>query len=156
MIIRMKNKNYNFKNIWIVSGNLKDAEAAILDMYSWSKWWEGLIDATITNPDVNVIGTKITAKWKSTFGYQLKTQLTITGYKPGEMIIFNSEGDLRGEGSWSFKALSDTETSMEIIWNVATQKAWMNLFGPLLKPAFIYAHNKLMNEGEAGFRAYVN
>jgi hypothetical protein len=35
-------------------------------------------------------------------------------------------------------------------WRVRTTRAWMNLLGPIARPAFIWNHDRLMAAGGAG------
>ena len=126
-----------------------------MDLPGWGNWWPGLEKGEITESRVEIVGTKLNAVWKSMFGYQLKMQLTITGYIPNQKITFQSEGDLIGSGSWAFTSEANGWTRMDIAWNVATQKMWMNALAIFLRPVFIYAHERLMQKGEAGLVRYL-
>jgi hypothetical protein len=41
-------------------------------------------------------------------------------------------------------------------WNVYTNKPWMNTFYFLLKPLFVYNHNKIMHLGAVGLAKKLN
>lgn len=141
---------------WHTPGALEEVEATILDIDSWKQWWSGLEEGRVVayNGGV-VVGGVVACTWKSLVGYRLSMRLTITDYKPRQSIEFRSEGDLVGEGSWKFRSLGLTETAMDVTWNVATTKDWMNIFGPVLRPLFVQNHNILMRKGESGLRKYV-
>ncbi len=151
---QMKQNLYKFTDVWNVPVGIDKAEFAVLDMPKWKEWWPGLVKAKITDPNVNIVDTKIDATWKSMFGYRLGIRLTISEYEKGRSISFKSEGDLVGGGAWSFVPEGDG-TRMDIVWNVETQKTWMNLGAFILRPVFVYAHGKLMDKGEGGFRRYL-
>ncbi len=151
----MKRSEYHFKSTWNSTAHLPVAEQAILDMEGWKQWWSGMVAARTIRHQRAVVGSVVTATWKSMFGYRLAMQLTIIGYVPGQQITFRSSGDLEGEGSWTFRVTSDGGTQMDILWNVTTQKTWMNVLAPFLRPLFVGAHNKLMEQGERGLRRYL-
>lgn len=151
----MKQNLYHFMNTWHIPVDKITAENAILDMKSWKQWWLGLEKGETTKPKLGIIGTKIRAEWKSMFGYKIGILLTITGYKPGEYITFQSKGDLMGEGSWTYRSARNSGTNMDITWNVSTTKTWMNVFGLVLRPVFVFAHGSLMNQGEQGLNQYL-
>jgi hypothetical protein len=151
----MRAAQYQFHSLWEIPAGLPSTEKAILDMSHWAEWWPGLVASNFVKQDVAVEHSIVSATWKSTFGYQLAICITITAYKKLGYISFDSEGDLVGSGKWSFIATTPDNTQMDIIWNVATNKAWMNLLAPLLRPIFIHAHHTLMKKGATGLTRYL-
>jgi hypothetical protein len=57
-----------------------------------------------------------------------------------------STGDLEGVGVWRLLE-EDGFVAVVYEWDVTTTKAWMNAFGPLLRPVFRWSHNRLMAGG---------
>ena len=151
----MKHRHYNFVSTWHVSAPVGTVEAAILDINSWKQWWDGLEDGRVVTHNGDIVGGVITCTWKSLAGYHLTMRLTITDYLPQQRIVFRSDGDLVGEGSWAFQTTAEGGTQMDIAWNVTTTKTWMNLFGPVLRPLFVQNHHILMCKGEQGLQEYV-
>jgi hypothetical protein len=151
----MKPQNYQFNSRWEIPATLPRCSAAIIAFDDWKTWWPGLISTNLVHSEDAVVGTSIEMTWRSMLGYKLALRLTITDYTPQHYIAFTSAGDLAGTGSWAFSALSEARTQMEVTWQVATQRAWMNIAAPLLKPVFIAAHHRLMAQGERGLRAYL-
>ena len=133
----------------------RQVASAILDVQNWPQWWDGLESATVAEPQADIIGSRIECTWRSLTGYRLTLGIVITTYTPERTIVFTSSGDLVGGGSWTFEPTAEKATKMEIVWQVATEKGWMNLLAPVLRPLFIYSHNLLMRRGERGLRKYL-
>ncbi len=148
-------QTYQFTSYWKIGAPIQQVENAITDVHSWKTWWTGLQDVHIVKLTSNYKGGIFQAAWRSATGYLLRMTITITDYKPGDHILFNSAGDLSGNGEWHFIAKSPTQTDVRVEWNVVTTKSWMNAGAPVLRPLFRLNHKLLMNRAEAGLRAYL-
>jgi hypothetical protein len=64
------------------------------------------------------------------------------------MLFFEAHafGDLEGTGRWELTQ-EPALTHVRYDWNVRANKAWMNLLGPLLRPAFAWNHTTVMRRG---------
>jgi hypothetical protein len=65
-----------------------------------------------------------------------------------------ASGELSGRGRWHLKAENGT-TRVRYEWTVETTKPWMNLFAPLLAPAFRWNHGQVMAEGGRGLARHL-
>jgi hypothetical protein len=148
----MKHRAYTFRSIWHISAPLATVEKVIEDVENWPIWWKGLKSAQVISLEHTLLGSQAEMVWQGSGGYYLRLTLTITSYQKGKKISFDSTGDLKGSGSWSFMKQQDS-TIMEILWDVSTTKSWMNFFAPLLRPIFIKNHSILMARGESGLQS---
>ena len=113
-------------------------------------WWRSVVVAQA--PMRLAVGESILLSVRSPLAYRLRPRLTITDLVPGQAIEVSSAGDLSGTGRVAL--VGDSEgTDITILWDVVTERAWMNATAFLLRPAFAWAHARVMAEGEAGLRA---
>lgn len=145
---------YDFHDEWLIKAALSQSWQAVSNPSEWQSWWPGLIGLSIIKQDQNLIGSIAQLTWSSRLGYKLNHTITITDFKPSELIKFTSVGDLEGYGSWRFSE-SNVNTQMTIDWHVITTKKWMNLLAPILRPVFRKNHTTLMKSGEAGLNKYL-
>ena len=136
-------------------GPLQTTAETIMDVATWPKWWSGLEFVQITNEKPNIIGSTAKMTWKASLGYRIHISLTMSEYQELKHIKFSSEGDLKGFGSWDFNSEGENTTCIKMLWNVQANKPWMRALSPLLRRFFIYNHNKLMRDGEAGLNSYI-
>ena len=60
-----------------------------------------------------------------------------------------ASGELAGSGRWRlFEAQGRTASTWD--WDVETTARWMNLLGPLARPAFMWNHDRVMRQGAEG------
>lgn len=113
-----------------------------------ASWWRAvtLIDA----PGALREGERMTLAVRSPLGYRLRVRLTVTDVAPGERVVAESDGDLRGSGSIEIEAQGADAASIVFHWNVATERRWMNASAFVLRPVFERAHASVMRAGERG------
>ena len=115
-------------------------------------WWRSVQVAQA--PARLAVGEALELSVRSPLAYRLQPRLTITDLVPGRAIEVASAGDLSGTGRVDLAAAADGDgTVITIHWDVATGRAWMNATAFLLRPAFTWAHTRVMAEGERGLRA---
>jgi len=64
------------------------------------------------------------------------------------VIEAQAGGELEGTGTW--RLFEGRGTAVVYAWNVRTTQAWMNVFGPLARPAFAWNHDRVMRQGAHG------
>ncbi|GAC1392612.1 MAG: hypothetical protein NVSMB46_08930 [Candidatus Saccharimonadales bacterium] len=152
----MRHARYNFISLWEFRASKERLSGVIFNPVGWTEWWKGLVSAQVSPQGTIGLGSTITCAWKSLLGYKLSLQLTITKIESSSAIHFSSHGDLEGIGSWVIvKSTSHNKSFCKITWQVATTKAWMNIFAPILRPVFIYNHHQLMKQGKRGLQRYL-
>lgn len=123
--------------------------------FSWAEWWPELIELGHVDLHADMVGTRFSCTWRASAGYKLHCDFIITGITYPTQVQFRSSGDLVGTASWSFSG-SRRHTEIHIDWQVVTTKWWMNRLAIILKPIFIYNHNRLMSSGERGLESFLS
>lgn len=122
---------------------------------------EGLLatsDPLVWWPSVQVRGYdggSMTVTAASAFGYALTFQLAgLETHRPTS-LTFVSTGDLSGRGRVSFVDVGAAGCAMDIDWQVATDRPWMQRTGWLLRPVFVVGHHLVMRQGRRHFSAWL-
>ncbi len=63
----------------------------------------------------------------------------------------HASGELEGVGTW--RLYKGDGVAVVYDWRVRTTKPWMNVFGPLARPAFSWNHDVVMRQGGRGLAA---
>lgn len=75
-------------------------------------------------------------------------RLRVTRIERPYLIEGRASGELAGVGTW--RLYEGHGTAIVYDWRVRTTKWWMNLFGPLARPAFSWNHDVVMRQGGKG------
>lgn len=138
---------YSFTTKWETNAPVGDVWEAIRNSLDWPKWWKSFISVTETTPgDAQGIGSVRKYTLQSPTRYKLTFDMLLTDRIEHKLLAGKATGELAGTGTWHFDTRNG-KTYIECQWNVATTKAWMNIFAFLLKPAFQYNHRKVMKDG---------
>ena len=114
----------------------------------WRTWWPQLRSIDV-RPAAGLVGSSAACRWGSPIGYALSFELTVTGAEAGRHVELASAGDLTGEGRAVFEP-DGRGTRLDVTWQVATSKRWMNVVAPVLAPVFRWGHDVAMRGGERG------
>lgn len=150
----MKNVNYRFISHWLIKTDPAKASQTLDDVESWPNWWPGLEKLERLEGVPGHVGSRVRCTWRAS-GYRLNIIIEIIDYQPQQILRFTSSGDLIGEGSWTMQKAGEDQTAMQIVWNVATTKRWMNRLAPILRPFFERNHQRVMKKGERGFNQFL-
>jgi len=113
-------------------------------------WWPGVRVAPA--PVDAAVGAQFLLLVRSPLGYRLRVTMRITQSEPARLIAADAVGDLRGHGAITVRAVGGGSI-LTFVWEVETQRLWMNLAAPLMHGAFARAHDRVMARGERGLRA---
>jgi hypothetical protein len=143
-------KTFEFTSLWSFDAPVQDVWDILVDPATWPQWWSGLEASSVDHHPSGSIGSRSELLWRSSLGYKLKLQLTLTEALEPRHTSFTSDGDLVGSGRCD---LSGNETTIVTInWHVAPTKPWMKALGTILTPIFKLNHASLMRAGESGLR----
>jgi hypothetical protein len=95
------------------------------------------------------VGEVAEVVFRTRLGYRLHIQTRSVWIVPPTELDVESRGELEGVGSWRLTSEGD-ETIIRYLWSVQTRRRWMNLVAPLLRPAFKWNHDQVMQSGQAG------
>ena len=149
-------EKYSFTTRWKIKAPAEQVWNAIYESTEWPGWWKGVIAVEIVEEgdEYGVNGIR-TYTWKSALPYKLSFQMKLVEKNEPKYMHGVAFGELEGEGEWFFEQHGDT-THVQYSWNVFTNKAWMNYFSFLLKPAFKYNHDVVMRWGAEGLAKKLN
>ncbi len=138
---------FHFVTVWRIESPLDPVWDAIYHFDDWPKWWKGVLRMDVVAPgDANRIGRRTRQVWKSKLPYKLVFETTVSRIVPMSLIEVQSAGELEGTGLMRFGTKSG-DTIFQVDWTVRTNKLWMTLLTPLLRPAYAWNHNTIMNWG---------
>jgi uncharacterized protein YndB with AHSA1/START domain len=142
---------YAFLTTWLLESPRQPVWEAIHDQARWPEWWRGVEEAEeLSRPfggeDVGSVARMV---WKSLLPYRVEFEVTTTRVEHPHLLEGHAVGELEGVGRWRLYE-QDGVTAVLYEWNVKTTKAWMNLFAPLLRPAFEWNHDWVMARGGEG------
>jgi uncharacterized protein YndB with AHSA1/START domain len=142
---------YAFLTTWLLDSPRQPVWEALHDQASWPSWWRGVEEAEeLTRPPGGEdIGTVSRMVWKSLLPYRVEFEVTTTRVERPHLLEGHAVGELEGVGRWRLYE-QDGVTAVLYEWNVSTTKPWMNLFAPLLRPAFAWNHDWVMARGGEG------
>ncbi|GAA1845130.1 hypothetical protein ACFQZV_10210 [Microbacterium koreense] len=147
---------YSFASTWHIDAPVDACAAAFAEMFTsrdgraTDSWWRGV--RVERAPRRIGVGERVVLGVRSPFGYRLRVDLTVTAWRQDREIAATSAGDLTGRGRITLRARSEHASSVTIVWNVKTERAWMSKTSFLLRPAFTVAHAWVMRAGERGLR----
>ena len=95
------------------------------------------------------VGSRHLVKWRSRIPYPLAFEFTVERKEPPGLLAGVAEGELAGIGCWRLFE-RDGVTAVVYDWQVETTRRWMNLVGPIARPAFGYNHDVVMRWGGEG------
>lgn len=149
----MAGKAYHFETVWHIAAPLSSVWDVITRPLEWPQWWKG-VEAVqeITKGDARGIGGITRYTWKSALPYRLSFDMQLQERAEFRYLKGIAFGELKGVGEWHFEQQNDLTTKVTCIWQVTTEKAWMNWFSFLLRPVFAYNHTLVMKWGEQSLR----
>jgi hypothetical protein len=142
---------YAFLTTWLLESPRQPVWEALHDQARWPEWWRGVEEAEELSrpPGGEDVGTVVRMVWKSLLPYRVGFEVTTARVEHPHLLEGHAVGELEGVGRWRLYE-QEGITAVLYEWNVRTTKAWMNLFAPLLRPAFEWNHDWVMARGGEG------
>lgn len=138
---------YHFLTTWDLEAPVEIVWETISNASGYSSWWKYVASVTEVEPvQADGTGGLYIWKWKTALPYTLAVEMSVTRSEPPHVLESRAQGELEGVGRWELKEMAGF-TRVTYDWQVRTTKSWMNLIGPLARPAFGWNHNVLMDEG---------
>ena len=141
---------YRFLTTWLLDAERERVWDAIHDSERWPEWWQGVIEAErLADGDADGIGERGRYIWRSKIPYKVEFEVVTTRKERPHLLEGDASGGLEGVGRW--RLFEDGgATAVVYEWNVRTTKWWMNLLGPVARPAFEWNHDYVMRNGGEG------
>lgn len=147
---------YTFVTKWEIKAPLQEVWQSIYESVHWPGWWKGVLAVKeISKGNEDGIGGIRRYTWKSALPYELSFDMRLTHDDQFRMLRGEAFGELEGVGVWNFEE-KDGVTYVQYNWDVTTNKSWMNLLSPILKPLFKYNHDVVMRWGAEGLAKKLN
>lgn len=134
-----------------LTAGLEPVWRTLTEIERWSSWWRWARRIEeLAAPDESGVGGVYLNEMTTplVYGFVYETEVVELTYP--ELIRVRSTGDLEGDGLMTMNGLDDGGTRFEFHWLVQTPRPWMNVLAPLLRPMFVWNHNRLMEDFGAG------
>ena len=146
----MEKAPYSFKTLWQLEANKEEVFKAISTPTSWPKWWSYVKKVTELSVIENGAGSVHHFEFDTELPYQLHFTLQNTKKQEPDLLEGRAVGELEGIGRWTLEQQGNI-TKVHYLWEVTTNKVWMNLLAPLLRPIFEWNHRQVMLQGKQRF-----
>lgn len=146
--------HYEFVTTWQLDAPIEQVFDVLRDSERYPVWWKGVKQVQVLVPGSEEgIGAASRFTWRSVLPYSLSFDLHVTRVEEPRVIEGQARGELSGTGIWMLSERDGGGTKVVYDWRVRTTKAWMNAFGPLARPAFVWNHDVVMKQGARGLAA---
>ncbi|MBV8995391.1 MAG: SRPBCC family protein [Pseudonocardiales bacterium] len=143
---------YKFLTTWCVDAPIEAVFDLLKDSTGYPRWWKGVVSVEVLEPgDEFGVGQLDRFIWRSVLPYSLGFDLRVTRVQRPHLIAGRATGELEGVGVWRLYEGDGVAVVYE--WQVRTTKRWMNILGPLARPAFAWNHDVVMRDGGKGLAA---
>jgi uncharacterized protein YndB with AHSA1/START domain len=144
--------SYEFLTTWCVDAPIETVFEVLRDSAGYPRWWKGVQSVELLEPGDDIgLGELDHFTWRSVLPYSLGFDLRVTRVERPHLIEAYAAGELEGIGTW--RLYEGQGTAIVYDWRVRTTKAWMNIFGPIARPAFRWNHDLVMRQGGEGLAA---
>jgi len=137
--------DYRFDSTWMMEAPIDGVFDALRDYETHPSWWQDVRSANSTDR----LGVTVRYEIQSPLLYSLSFDVALRRVVRPYLIATRATGDLAGTGEWLLNE-SDGVTTIRHRWQVATTKPWMNALAPVGRPAFRWAHDRVMEHGARG------
>ena len=145
----MPTYQYEFETNWKFETDIEQIWE-LINQFNYGEWWKGLDSKRIKNSQGKVsVGDRFISIFKTKLPYQLTFESEVVKIEQPSFLEIRVYGELEGRGIWKLSQNGHI-THVQYIWQVNTNKRWMNALAPLLRPAFVWNHDQVMNEGAKG------
>ncbi len=135
---------------WELRAPIEAVWNVIKNTAEWPTWWRGVQSVTeVTKGNSDGLGSISEITWRSHLPYRLRFHVEVTRITYLKSLEGHATGELEGTGQWFFKHQNGL-TSVLYVWKVRTNKLWMRQLDFLLRPAFRWNHDKVMQWGYEG------
>jgi uncharacterized membrane protein len=145
--------DYHFDSTWVVEAPVDSAFDTLRDYEAHPTWWRHVRSTRRADPGNG--GIAVRYEIQSPLLYSLSFDVELEQALRPHLILTRASGDLCGTGEWRLGE-TDGVTTIHHRWNVATTKVWMNAVAPLGRPAFRWAHDRIMEDGARGLAAVLD
>jgi uncharacterized membrane protein len=141
--------DYRFLTTWLLDAPIERVWDVINDSAQYPVWWKGVQAVDLLLPGDELGRGQVSRfSWRSVLPYTLRFDMRVTEVEPPHLIGGEATGELEGRGVW--RLYEGAGTAVVYDWRVRTTQPWMNLLGPVARPAFAWNHDLVMRQGGFG------
>jgi hypothetical protein len=138
---------YVFTSTFALRSDAAAAYRALLRPLPWLQRMPYTVEARqIVTGGPDGIGDRFRGTVRAPLPYHLSWEMETIATTPERAIFWRAWGDLEGTASWTVLH-DDGDVSSRLVWDVRTNKAWMAAVGPLVSPALVWGHDRVMRAG---------
>ena len=146
----MSHRQFHLTTEWLIAAPLESVWKQLSTPERWPEWWPAVIAVEkLADGDANGVGMYRRMHWRTALPYTLTFNLRTTRIDRLRLIEGQSDGALVGLGRWQLERTAGG-TYVRYDWMVDVTKTWMRLALPVLRPLFVWNHNKVMASGREG------
>jgi hypothetical protein len=150
----MSTYQYNFETNWKFEVDIEQIWE-LINKFNYGEWWKGLESKRIEKMSSKVgVGDRFISIFKTKLPYQLSFESEVVKIAPPCYLEIMVSGELEGRGFWNLSQEGPI-THVQYIWQVNTNKKWMNALALPLRPVFVWNHDQVMNEGAKGISNFL-
>ena len=139
--------HYQFESEWALTAPVGRVFELACHPEDFSAWWPSVTASQLLEEgDEDGVGTRAAYILRSPLLYSMTFVTTAIEVDRPSRIHVLVRGDLVGTGTYILEG-DEHRTRVRLVWNVSTTKTWMNLFAPLARPLFVWAHQHVMRNG---------
>jgi hypothetical protein len=141
---------YHFLSTWRFSAPIESVWQAIFAYEAYPSWWPAIAEtAKLKDGGTDHIGESFRISFRTPLHYRLSFDVTTMHIRAPYELDGQAVGELTGTGRWRLQDDSQG-TVVQYFWDVHTTLWWMNLLAPIARPAFVWNHNQVMENGRRG------
>lgn len=147
---------YKFLTTWKLTAPLEAVYDAIVDTDKWSTWWKNIEKVEVLERgQSDGIGRVERFTFRTELPYKLQFTTRVSRNERPTCIEGQASGELEGLGRWTLTSEGGV-TVVNYLWNVRTNRWWMNLLAPLARSFFVRNHDAVMRNGGIGLARYLH
>lgn len=121
------------------------------DVQTWPSWWRWLREVELVEEgDEDGVGAVFRQSIVSPLLYGFTWYARLDRVVKPSLIELDSWGALEGRGRFLLVPEGPGMTHFSFTWLVTTAKRWMNVLAPVARPAFVWSHDRLMDDFARG------
>ena len=142
--------SYSFFSLWELHAPIDEVWSIISKSDEYPIWWRYVESTTrVSEGDDDGVGQTVRSKWSTALPYGFEFEMEATRVVEPTLLEVASRGELEGTGTWELSTIPEG-TAVRYYWRVRTTRWWMDLLGPIARPAFAWNHALIMRSGGEG------
>jgi hypothetical protein len=148
--------HYQFQSEWAMTAPIDRVFELACHPEDFSAWWPSVTKSRlIEEGDADGLGIRAAYTLRSPLWYSMSFVTRVVEVDRPHRIHALVRGDLIGTGTYLLEG-DEHGTRVRFLWNVSTTKTWMNVFAPLARPLFGWAHGHVMRKGAVAMARYLD